>query len=61
MTHKINIQYFKQSGKWYTSATLDMLPEEYFFVEGIAHANMNAIGDRVIELTKSHKLPGLVG
>ena len=60
MPHQIDIQYFKQSGKYYDSATLDMLPEEYFTSADELYADMNAIGNRVIQLAKSHQLPGLV-
>ena len=57
---QIDIQYFKQSGKWYASATLDILTTEYFTSEGELFVNMNNIGDRVLELAQSKQLPGLV-
>lgn len=60
MTHKIDIQYFKESGKWYHTDILSILPEEYFTSEEKLYANMNDIGDRVIKLAKSKQLPGLV-
>lgn len=56
---ELDIQYFKSSGKWYASDTLNLLPEELFYVDGETYADMNKIGDRVIQLSKSKHLPGL--